>query len=92
MIEIKLEKFDKNNPDLDLMTINDWKDYVKSGGFIDYDGFGFLSTSTYESNLRVYPSYLSKDKIIKVSIDFEKPKRIKQKDIKQFTHIIWYNR
>lgn len=40
----------------DLMTIEDFKTYCKSGGFIDYDGSGNYATATQESNISIYPS------------------------------------
>jgi len=92
MKKIELKPIDYGSEDLDMMSVSEWIEYVNDGGFIDYDGFGYLATSTNESNLRVYPSYVLENMIVKVSIDFEEPNDIKQEDIKQFTHIIWYNR
>ena len=92
MEKIILTSIDKSNQDLDMYTIAEWIANVNGGTFIDYDGFGYLVTNDNESNLRVRPSYVIANKITKASIDFDKPKKIKQKDIKQFTHIVWYNR
>jgi len=66
---VKLEKFDKNDPDLALMTMKDWIDAVNDGSFIDYDGHGRLATDTEKSNLIVYPSDVENNRIMKVFVD-----------------------
>ena len=40
----------------DHMTLNDFIENVKSGGFIDYDGSGNYATETQMSNITIYPS------------------------------------
>jgi hypothetical protein len=50
----ELEPIKKRNGD--LFTIKEWKDAVRSGSFIDYDGFGDLATKTGVSNCRIRPS------------------------------------
>lgn len=40
----------------DLMTIHEFENHCKCGGFIDYDGFGRYATETKESNIEIYPS------------------------------------
>jgi hypothetical protein len=39
-----------------LMPLQEWKDCVKCGGFIDYDGYGELATETQTSNMMISPS------------------------------------
>lgn len=39
-----------------LISADEWKENCRSGGFIDYDGFGYLSTTSEFSNLLVQPS------------------------------------
>jgi len=39
-----------------LMTLEDFVDSCKSGGFIDYDGFGNYSTKDKISDITIYPS------------------------------------
>lgn len=70
---IKLEPLDDYG---DLMTIKEWVDCVKCGGFIDYDGDGVYATETQKSNKFIKPSHV---------------KRFPMRD-KEFTHIVWYNR
>ena len=67
-----------------LMTLEEWKDNVEWGGFIDYDGFGYFATATQESNIEVYPSDY-----------WNGPMKEKQHAWYQpdwATHIVWYNR
>lgn len=60
----------------DLMTWEEWEDSVRSGCFIDYDGFGRYSDGEYELRGRdLKPSHLKTGKILH-----------------GFTHVIWYNR
>ncbi len=95
MKDIILTPIDKSDSDLDLIPIDDWIDYVNTGGFIDYDGHGRLATENDYSNLVVYPSYVNNNKITRVSIQFGESEKIEEEDIPQFaqfTHIIWYNR
>ena len=61
----------------DLMTVADWLDEVKHGGFIDYDGTGDWATATKCSNIRVVPSDTKRP-------GFKVPKWA--------THVVWYNR
>jgi len=86
---IEMEKPDEF---YDLMTIQEWIDSVLCGGFIDYDGFGYLCTEDLRSNLRVKPSYVQLSKIKYVSIDFDPGQKIEQDIVEQFTHIDWCNR
>lgn len=39
-----------------LMSLKEFIKDVKSGGFIDYDGYGYYSTETKMSNITIYPS------------------------------------
>lgn len=62
-VEIEFETTGK--PKLgDLMTMAEFIDCCKSGGLIDYDGFGEYATETMVSNIRVRPSDYSKGKLI----------------------------
>lgn len=61
----------------DHMTLEEWISNVKCGGFIDYDGFGYLATETQESNIVIHPSDLQ---YMEGLFD---PK---------FTHVMWYNK
>lgn len=52
-------KFDDNIPEPeygDHMPIGDFMEMVKCGGFIDYDGHGYLATETKISNIMIVPS------------------------------------
>jgi hypothetical protein len=40
----------------DHMEMAGWLESVRKGGFIDYDGFGYLATADKMSNLKIYPS------------------------------------
>lgn len=60
----------------DLMTVEDFAEAVRSGCFIDYDGFGEYATATQTSRIRIYPSEFRRTKIVD----------------KRFTHIIWFNK
>ena len=40
----------------DVMSLDDFIDNVKSGGFIDYDGFGHYVKDELESDIIIYPS------------------------------------
>ncbi len=59
-----------------LITIEQFLDNVDCGGFIDYDGFGYLSYENKESDIKICPSncYLVLDLYA------------------NFTHINWYNK
>ena len=40
----------------DVMTLKSFLSCVKSGGFIDYDGFGHYIKDGQETNIHIYPS------------------------------------
>jgi hypothetical protein len=40
----------------DVMSLKEFISTVKSGGFIDYDGFGKYVKNKQESNIHIYPS------------------------------------
>jgi len=61
----------------DLMTMEDWIDCVKSGGFIDYDGHGYYSDGKRESNKIIHPSDVRRGHLL---------------ENEEFTHVVWYNR
>lgn len=39
-----------------LMTVEEWKENVKSGGFIDYDGYGNAVKDNMMTERTFYPS------------------------------------
>ena len=61
-----------------LMTIEEWLEDVNAGYLIDYDGYGELSYKDKTSSITISPSDI-KDKS-------------KKELLKNFTHIVWYNR
>lgn len=68
----------KSIPDYgDTMTLEHWVECVNSGGFIDYDGHGYLSDGTRQSNIIVQPSDVTK-------------KKMQFPD--WATHVIWFNK
>ena len=42
-----------------LMELDDFVENVRHGNFIDYDGSGYYSTATEESNISIHPSEVS---------------------------------
>lgn len=40
----------------ELMTLDDYRDTVKIGGFIDYDGYAYLSNGEKVSDIITWPS------------------------------------
>jgi len=49
----------KKLPDYgDVMPLKDFLNCVKSGGFIDYDGFGYYVKDNQESDIMIHPSDL----------------------------------
>lgn len=79
----------------DLMTMEHWIDCVKIGGFIDYDGWGYLATDKQKSNIRIFPSSYdeNQNRIIYVSLEFDEPRFLsKDIDLSRFTHVAWCNR
>ena len=60
----------------DLMTVQDWLDCVKCGGFIDYDGHGCLATEEKQTNYDIQPSDAANGFVFPTWA----------------THIRWYNR
>ena len=46
----------------DLFTFEDFKSNCESGGFIDYDGFGYYATATEQSDIEIRPSHLKRNK------------------------------
>jgi len=51
--EIKFRPISKHG---DFMTLKEWLSNVEDGGFIDYDGWGNLATSSEVSNINIHPS------------------------------------
>lgn len=65
------------NLDVDLMTIEDFYEEVKSGSFNDYDGHGYASDGKmYDGNFQIYPSDIAVWRI-------SKP---------EFSYIAWFNK
>jgi len=48
-----------------LMTLEEFLEYVDSGGFIDYDGSGNYATIAKESDISIYPSDVDAGKVRK---------------------------
>ena len=67
----------------DLMTIEDFISYCKSGSFIDYDGYGHLA----DQNQMYWQTYIFPSEILKL-VKSNKLKRLNEK----YTHIVWFNR
>lgn len=61
----------------DHMTLTEWKSCVKSGGFIDYDGFGNYASNNQMSNITLSPS------------DYHNKRMVRNSN---FTHIVWFNK
>lgn len=61
----------------DHMTMEDWINCVKSGGFVDSDGDGVLATSLHETNISISPSFVT---LLELSMpDWA-------------THVVWFNK
>jgi hypothetical protein len=48
-----------------VMSLKEFKSDCRSGGFIDYDGFGHYVKDGKESNITIYPSDVIKNKVRK---------------------------
>ena len=68
----------------DLMTIEEFIGAVKVGALINYDGFGNLAMENGMSEIEVRPSYVF-DKDGKITDRFSE-------FMKEFTHVVWFNR
>ena len=74
-----------------LFTKKDFLESVKSGSFIDYDGFGRLATATEESDICIIPS----DIFVYCAPAFKPLSRGRTGLYdwpKWATHVMWYNR
>ena len=60
----------------DYMTLEQFKANCECGGFIDYDGFGYLCIGEQQTNIEIYPS-----DIMKANADLSK-----------FDGVMWYNK
>ena len=65
------------------MTLKSFMKSCENGDFIDYDGYGYYgygyyATKTGMSNLKVYPSDVTRDKANKIKTGW--------------THVVWFNR
>lgn len=49
----------------DVMTLNDFIECVKEGGFIDYDGYGLYIKDNQQTNIEIYPSDIKYNSIRK---------------------------
>jgi len=92
MESIQYTPIDQSDSDLDIMTRESWIESVNNDIFKDDDGYGCLATALLKSNWIVYPSYVFDDKIVYIRPGFHEKIFIDEKDIKYFTHIIWYNK
>jgi hypothetical protein len=54
--QIKTPKMYPMSKNGNLMTLSDFTSNIRSGGFIDYDGFGKYATLTEESDILINPS------------------------------------
>lgn len=61
----------------DLMTVDEWKETVQSGGFIDYDGNGDLATGKFVSDIEIRPTDIT---LFNISLPM------------WATHVMWYNK
>jgi len=86
---IKLEDIPKNS---DTLTMKSWLGSVAVGGFIDYDGFGYLAVKDKMSHLMVLPSYVENGKITEVCMEFDFDNTIPYENDWKFTHIVWFNK
>lgn len=59
---IKMEKLPNYG---EHMTVRKFISYVKSGCFIDYDGYGNYATKSQMSNISVYPSEIERGEVNK---------------------------
>lgn len=62
----------------DLMTISEFVGNVEAGGFIDYDGHGYLAYEDRMSNIVIVPS--------------ETKNVLDRYKVLDFTHVVWFNR
>ena len=62
---IQTPVFDELSTFGDVMSLKDFIDYVNSGGFIDYDGYGHYVRDGKESDITIKPSDVSYGKIRK---------------------------
>jgi len=60
----------------DYMTLEQFKGNCECGGFIDYDGFGYLCIGEQQTNIEIYPSDIMKANA----------------DVSKFNGVMWYNR
>lgn len=91
----KLIYWDENPDYGDLFTFEEFTENVKSGGFIPYDGFGYLGDKDKHCNISIWKfrSSFSLDQIQAldclpvwedVTEEFRK--------LHGITHVIWFNR
>jgi hypothetical protein len=58
------------------MTLEEFKSNCESGGFIDYDGYGYYATENkMVRNKTIIPSHFKKKKVLK-----------------DYTHVVWFNK
>ena len=57
------DEFEPIERDDDVYTIEKFKGICKSGGFIDYDGFGVYAYKDKKSNIEIYPSDVQKGNV-----------------------------
>ena len=77
----------------DIYTIKDFIEMVKTGCFIDYDGYGYYATTTLVSDEVIRPSDISgktdrfNEKTMKLEVV-----EVEKKLNKNYSHVVWYNR
>jgi len=63
----------------DKFSFEDFAKMCRSGGFIDYDGFGYFGTDTEESEIKTSPSI------------FRGQIKLNPALVQKYTCIWWYN-
>lgn len=57
------------------MTLEEFVKSCDEGWFIDYDGYGRYATADQQTNISIYPSYVTNGAYLK-----------------NFSHVIWFNK
>jgi predicted nuclease with TOPRIM domain len=62
---MQIPKFSELSDFGDVMSLEDFINCVKCGGFIDYDGYGYYIKDNQESDIEIYPSDVKHNSIRK---------------------------
>ena len=76
----------------DVMPLESFIDCVKSGGFIDYDGHGYLSDGKRMSNMIVVPSKFEQGQTSIFDILVEHNEMTWGRIPEWATHVVWFNK